>query len=169
ARTVERIVQAGIPVMGHIGLTPQSVQRFGGFRVQGRSFEQALQLVYDAEALEAAGAFAIVLELVPAELAQLITERLHIPTIGIGAGTGCDGQVQVFHDILGLFDDFVPRHTKRYTEIGESIQATIAQYAGEVKEVQFPADANSFTMKAETLEHVREKLAQEEGRHASGE
>ena len=168
ARTVERIVQAGIPVMGHIGLTPQSVQRFGGFRVQGRSFEQALQLIHDAEALEAAGAFAVVLELVPSELAQLITERLHIPTIGIGAGTGCDGQVQVFHDILGLFDDFIPRHTKRYSEVGETIRAAISQYAAEVQEEQFPAAENSFTMKAEILEKVRERLAQEEGRHAGG-
>ena len=158
AHTIKRIVDAGIPVMAHIGLTPQSVNQFGGFRVQGKQLESAQQLVRDAVAVQDAGAFAVVLELVPAPLAQFITDKLDIPTIGIGAGIGCDGQVQVFHDILQLFSDFVPRHTKRYAHIGDMMVAAIQQYHGEVLEEQFPTDDHSFTMSDDVLAALRNEV-----------
>jgi 3-methyl-2-oxobutanoate hydroxymethyltransferase len=141
---VERLVSVGIPVMGHLGMTPQSVHELGGFRVQGRQPEQARRMLQEAQALERAGAFSIVLELVPSELAQAITEAVRIPTIGIGAGPHCDGEVQVFHDLLGLFEWFVPRHTKRYAEIGRTIREALASYAAEVRGGAFPAEENTF-------------------------
>jgi 3-methyl-2-oxobutanoate hydroxymethyltransferase len=159
APTIERITQAGIPVMGHIGLTPQSVNQLGGFKVQGRDLDRAVALVRDAEAVQAAGAFALVLELVPAPLAELISQRLTIPTIGIGAGAGCDGQVQVFHDILTLFTEFLPRHTKRYADAGGLIQQAIEQYVAEVQAGQFPTGDNAFGMDDEVLAQVHEALA----------
>ena len=128
ADTVHRMVESGIPVMGHIGLTPQSINSFGGYRVQGRDREEAAKLLRDAKALEDAGAYAIVLELVPTPLAGLISRQLTVPTIGIGAGVECDGQVQVLHDMLGLFTDFVPRHAKQYARLAESIKEAFAQY-----------------------------------------
>lgn len=146
ASTVRRIVECDIPVMGHIGVTPQSVNALGGYRVRGRSLEQAKQLLRDALALEAAGAYAVVLELVPAPLARLISQRLTIPTIGIGAGAGCDGQVQVLHDMLGLFTDFVPRHAKQYANLGLAIKEAFSRYAQEVREGDFPTDRESFGM-----------------------
>lgn len=146
APTVRRIVDCDIPVMGHIGVTPQSVNALGGYRVRGRSPEQAAQLLRDALALEAAGAYALVLELVPAPLARLISQRLTIPTIGIGAGSGCDGQVQVLHDMLGLFTDFVPRHAKQYANLGQVIKTAFEQYAQEVREGTFPTEKESFAM-----------------------
>lgn len=146
AETVRRIVDCGIPVMGHIGLTPQSVNQMGGFKVQGKSPEAALALVADAQALEAAGAFAIVLECVPAPLARLITQRVRVPTIGIGAGVHCDGQVQVIADLLGLFVDFVPKHAKQYARLGEAMKEAVAQYMKEVLSGQFPTDKESFPM-----------------------
>ena len=146
APTVRRIVDCDIPVMGHIGVTPQSVNALGGYRVRGRSPEQAAQLLRDALALEAAGAYALVLELVPAPLARLISQRLTIPTIGIGAGPGCDGQVQVLHDMLGLFTDFVPRHAKQYANLGQVIKQAFEQYAQEVREGNFPTEKESFAM-----------------------
>ncbi len=155
APTIDRLVQAGIPVMAHIGLTPQSVNQFGGFRVQGKDKDTAEQLLCDAQAVQDAGAFALVLELVPAELAQEITERLKIPTIGIGAGPYCSGQVQVFHDILGLFPSFGPRHAKKYVEAGQLIQTAIGQYVEEVKGGQFPTIGNSSTMSEEILAGIR--------------
>ncbi len=155
APTIERLVQSGIPVMAHIGLTPQSVNKFGGFRVQGRELESARQLLRDAEAVQSAGAFAVVLELVAAPLAAIITSRLEIPTIGIGAGPDCDGQVQVFHDLLGLYPSFGPRHAHRYAEIGTSIELALKQYVQEVGARRFPAAENSFTMSADVLEAVR--------------
>ncbi|MDX1993515.1 MAG: 3-methyl-2-oxobutanoate hydroxymethyltransferase [bacterium] len=158
APTIERIVRAGIPVMGHIGLTPQSVNQFGGFRVQGKQLESARQLIRDAEAVQSAGAFAIVLELVPAPLAQLITNRLHIPTIGIGAGVGCSGQVQVFHDILTLFDAFLPRHARRYANISEMMREAIGHYVQDVKDGQFPAAENSFSLDEKVLAALEEAL-----------
>lgn len=158
APTIAKIVQAGIPVMAHIGLTPQSVGQFGGFKVQGRNFGRAKQLLADAKAVQEAGAFAVVLELVPTPLATLITEQLHIPTIGIGAGAGCSGQVQVFHDVLGLFDAFIPRHTKRYAEIGKMIQDALAQYHADVGAGQFPTDANSFGMDEAVINQLRDEL-----------
>jgi len=146
APTVRRIVDCDIPVMGHIGVTPQSVNALGGYRVRGRSPEQAAQLLRDALALEAAGAYALVLELVPAPLARLISQRLTIPTIGIGAGPGCDGQVQVLHDMLALFTDFVPRHAKQYANLGPVIKQAFEQYAQEVREGTFPTEKESFAM-----------------------
>lgn len=144
--TVRRIVQCGIPVMGHIGLTPQSINQLGGFKVQGKSVSAARQLLLDAKALEEAGAFAVVLEAVPAPLAKVITERLSVPTIGIGAGIHCDGQVQVISDVLGSFTDFVPRHAKRYAEVGEVIKKVAADYMSEVKSGSFPTDKQSYGM-----------------------
>ncbi len=154
AGTVRRIVDCGIPVMGHIGLTPQSVHAFGGYRVQGRGIKEAEGLILDAEALQEAGAYALVLELVPAPLAELISRRLTIPTIGIGAGPGCDGQVQVLHDMLGLFTDFVPKHAKQYANLGQIIQEAFWQYAQEVRQGAFPTSKESFTMDPETLREL---------------
>lgn len=155
AETISRVVDAGIPVVAHIGLMPQSVYQVGGFRVQGRDLESAQQLLRDAHAVEAAGAFAVVLESVPAPLAQIITERLHIPTIGIGAGPHCDGQVQVFHDILGLFEDFVPRHTRQYAHLAVNMREAISAYVQDVQSHNFPTAENSFTMKDDVLTALR--------------
>lgn len=157
AATIERIVRAGIPVMGHIGLTPQSVNQFSGFRVQGREMDSARQLLRDALAVQEAGAFAIVLELVPAPLARYITERLHIPTIGIGAGAGCSGQVQVFHDVLALFEAFVPRHAKQYADVRGVMLEAVRQYVSEVQASTFPTDANGFAMDEGILTTLRQE------------
>lgn len=157
APTIARLVQAGIPVMAHLGLTPQSVNQLGGFRVQGREEISARHLLQDAEAIQAAGAFAVVLELVPAELADMITERLHIPTIGIGAGIHCDGQVQVFHDVLGLPPSFGPRHSRKYAEVGSIIQLALTQFVEEVKQRQFPTEQNSFRMNEAVIAALRGK------------
>lgn len=146
AETTRRIVECGIPVMGHIGLTPQAVNGLGGYRVQGRGREEAQQLVKDALALEQAGAFGVVLEMVPAPLASLISKRLTIPTIGIGAGVGCDGQVQVIHDMLGLFTDFVPKHARRYAQLADVMTKALTDYAQEVREGSFPSAKESFKM-----------------------
>jgi len=146
AEKVERIVECGIPVMGHIGLTPQSIHQLGGFRVQGKTPQAAARLLEDARALEEAGAFAIVLETVPAPLATVITREISIPTIGIGAGTGCDGQVQVINDILGSFTDFVPKHAKQYARLTDIIKNAVAEYYNEVKAGSFPTDQQSFSM-----------------------
>ena len=144
AETVRRLTENGIPVMGHIGLTPQSVNQFGGYRVQGRTLEAARQLVEDALALETAGAFSIVLELVPAELAQLTSQRLHVPTIGIGAGVGCDGQILVTHDMLGLYTRFHPRFVRRYAELGKAMHAAFEHYVRDVKGREFPDKDESY-------------------------
>jgi 3-methyl-2-oxobutanoate hydroxymethyltransferase len=154
AETVHRIVECGIPVMGHIGLTPQSVNAFGGYRVRGRRRQEAVQLMKDAKALEDAGAYAVVLELVPTPLAGLISQRLTIPTIGIGAGPECDGQVQVLHDMVGLFTDFVPKHAKQYANLGQTIQEAFSRYAQEVKDGTFPTEKESFTMDEELLSEL---------------
>ncbi len=150
APIVRRLVDLGIPVMGHLGFTPQSVHQIG-LRVQGRSAAAARQLMADAAALADAGAFAVVLELVPMSLAQAVTARLAVPTIGIGAGAGCDGQVQVWHDLLGLYDEMQPRHAKRYAELGKSVEAALRAYATEVRDGGFPTAANGSDMKAEDL------------------
>lgn len=155
APTIDRIVQAGIPVMAHIGLTPQSVNQFGGFRVQGKDKDTAEQILCDAQAIQDAGAFAVVLELVPAPLAKEITERLKIPTIGIGAGPYCSGQVQVFHDILGLHPSFGPRHAKKYADAGQIIQNAIGQYVQEVQSGAFPTAENSSSMSEDILAEIR--------------
>ena len=143
APVVGTLVASGIPVMGHIGLTPQSIHMIGGYRVQGRSEEAAERLVAAAQTLEEAGAFAIVLELVPAPLAERISKMLTIPTIGIGAGPGCDGQVQVFHDIMGLDESFLPRHAKRYVNLAGAIREAAQKYLDEVREGDFPAAEHS--------------------------
>jgi 3-methyl-2-oxobutanoate hydroxymethyltransferase len=141
---IERLSQSGIPVLGHIGMTPQSVHGFGGFRVQARKPDQARHLLEEAKALEAAGAFGMVLELVPAEVSRAISQAIAIPTIGIGAGPFCDGEVQIFHDLLGLYQDFIPKHTRRFADVGTTIRAALAQYAAEVRSGAFPAEENTF-------------------------
>lgn len=155
AEAVKRLVEAGIPVIGHIGLTPQSVNQVGGFKVQGKTPAAAVQLMHDAQALEQAGAFAIVLELVPAPLAELLTARLSVPTIGIGAGVHCDGQVQVFHDLLGLYDQFVPKHAGRYADVGAIILDAVARYAADVRSGAFPTEKQSFKMDPAALAELR--------------
>jgi 3-methyl-2-oxobutanoate hydroxymethyltransferase len=149
-----------VPVMGHIGLTPQSVHQLSGHKVQGRTVGVATRLLADAEALEQAGAFSVVLEGVPAPLAGEITRRLRIPTIGIGAGPRCDGQVQVIHDLLGLFTDFVPRHAGRYAELGEAIKDAVSRYADDVRAGTFPTAKQSFTMDAAVLAEVERAASQ---------
>jgi 3-methyl-2-oxobutanoate hydroxymethyltransferase len=155
AETVRRLVAAGIPVMGHLGLTPQSVNQLGGYRVQGKDAAAALTLLDDCRALQDAGAFAIVLECIPAELAALASAELTIPTIGIGAGVGCDGEVQVFHDLLGLGGDFTPRHAKRYAELGAAVTAAVAAYADDVRQRAFPAESQTTHLDSAVLDEVR--------------
>jgi len=148
---VQAIVGAGIGVMGHLGLTPQSATVLGGFKTQGRTAEKAQQLLEDARALEAAGCFALVLEAVPAPVAERITAALSIPTIGIGAGSGCDGQVLVWHDLLGLHDGPTPRFVKQYADLKEEIRHALEAYAGEVRSGAFPAEQHTYAMPAEEL------------------
>ena len=147
---VEGLVSAGVPVMGHVGLTPQSINVLGGYSTQGKLAPAAAQVIADAIALDAAGAFAIVLECVPAELAARITSLLAVPTIGIGAGVGCDGQVQVFHDVLGL-GEFLPRHAKRYAALDVEIDRAVTAYAEEVRAGAFPAEEQSTHMDGAVL------------------
>jgi 3-methyl-2-oxobutanoate hydroxymethyltransferase len=142
AEAVDRITSAGIPVLGHLGLTPQSVNQLGGYRVQGRTLLQAQELLEEAEALEAAGVFGVVLESVPGQLAEEVTKRLRIPTIGIGAGAGCDGQIQVLHDVLGL-GDRLPKHAKQYANLNQIIEEAIASYAIDVRDRSFPTDEHT--------------------------
>jgi len=146
AEKVRRIVECGIPVMGHIGLTPQSIHQFGGFKIQGKTPEAATKILEDAKALEEAGAFSVVLEVVPTPLAALISREISIPTIGIGAGIGCDGQVQIINDILGSFTDFVPKHAKQYAKLVDIMSSAITEYYNEVKAGSFPTDQQSFSM-----------------------
>ena len=154
AKTVAAMVAAGIPVQGHIGLTPQTATSLGGFKVQGKSAQAARQLIDDALALEAAGCFSIVLEAIPAPLAEHITGRLAIPTIGIGAGPDCDGQVLVIHDLVGLYDRFTPKFVKQYARINEPVGEALRQYREEVQNRAFPTAAHSFTMKAEEMDRL---------------
>jgi len=146
AEKVRRLVECGIPVQGHIGLTPQSVHQLGGYKAVGKTPEAAVRLLNDARALEEAGVFSIVLELVPAPLSKLITEKVSVPTIGIGSGPDCDGQVQVVSDLLGLFTDFVPKHAKQYARLCDTIKGAIADYVAEVKAGSFPTSKESYTM-----------------------
>lgn len=148
---VRAIVGAGVPVMGHIGLTPQSATALGGFKAQGRTAEKALQLLADARALEAAGCFSIVLEAVPAPVAARITEQLSIPTIGIGAGADCDGQVLVWHDLLGLYEGHSPRFVKRYADLAGEIQRALEAYAAEVRSGAFPEEQHTYSIPDEEL------------------
>ncbi|HHY91944.1 MAG TPA: 3-methyl-2-oxobutanoate hydroxymethyltransferase [Firmicutes bacterium] len=154
APTVRAIVDAGIPVMAHIGLTPQTASALGGFKVQGKDAAMAAKLLADARALEEAGAFAIVLECIPAQLARLISEKLSIPTIGIGAGPWCDGQVLVTQDMLGLFDRFVPKFVKQYANLGKLMLEAFEKYAAEVDDGSFPDMEHSFSMKEEELQKL---------------
>jgi 3-methyl-2-oxobutanoate hydroxymethyltransferase len=154
ARTIEAIVTAGIPVMGHIGLTPQAVNQLGGFRVQGRSKQSARKLIADALAVQEAGAFAVVLELVPAELARAITERLRIPTIGIGAGPHTSAEIQVVTDVVGLTQGFTPRHARRFGEVGKALAEAVAAYRDAVTSGQFPGEAESSAMDEAVLAEV---------------
>jgi len=141
---VAAMTSIGIPVMGHLGMTPQSVHRYGGYKVQGKESDHALALLNDAKALEAAGAFAIVLEAIPAELAKTITEQLTIPTIGIGAGPHCDGQILVLYDLLGLFDNFVPKFVKPYAHLKADALQALRRYKEEVEQGKFPSDSESY-------------------------
>ena len=154
AEQIRAIVKAGIPVMGHIGLTPQSINVFGGFKVQGKSEEAARALLADAKAVEEAGAFAIVIEAVPAALAQMITDAVSIPTIGIGAGAGCDGQILVYQDMLGMFSDFTPKFVKRYANVGEVMREAFANYAAEVASGAFPTEEHTYKIKDDVLEKL---------------
>jgi 3-methyl-2-oxobutanoate hydroxymethyltransferase len=156
---VRSIVGAGVPVMGHIGLTPQSATMLGGFKAQGRTAEKALQLYEDALALQEAGCFALVLEAVPAPVATRITEALSIPTIGIGAGAGCDGQVLVYHDMLGLYDGRTPRFVKQYADIAAAIRSAFETYAEEVRAGAFPGEEHTYTIPEDELDRFESGLA----------
>jgi len=155
AEKIRRLVDCGIPVMGHIGLTPQSMHQLGGFKVQDKAVEEAKKLLNDARVLEEAGAFAIVLECTPAPLSRLITERLTIPTIGIGAGPDCDGQVQVISDILGLYTDFVPKHAKQYARLAGEIKTAVSSYISEVKSLSFPTAKQSYTVDEGVIKQLK--------------
>jgi len=167
AETVRRLVEVGIPVMGHIGLTPQSVTQLGGFRVQGKTPAAAVRLLHDARALEQAGAYAIVLETIPAPLARIITSKVSVPTIGIGAGPHCDGQVQVIYDFLGLYPDFVPKHCRQYAHLSEEISRAVRQYLDDVRGGAFPTEKESFAMDESVLAELAqggEEAMREESR-----
>ncbi|MFK4784742.1 3-methyl-2-oxobutanoate hydroxymethyltransferase [Fusobacterium sp. MFO224] len=148
---IRAIVNASIPVMAHIGLTPQSVNAFGGFKVQGKTEEAAKKLIEDAKKVEEAGAFAVVLECVPAKLAEIITKSINIPTIGIGCGTGCDGQILVYQDMLGMFSDFKPKFVKHYANVGEMMKVAFNEYAKEVQEGIFPSKEHTFKINEEVI------------------
>jgi 3-methyl-2-oxobutanoate hydroxymethyltransferase len=154
AEKVRRLVDCGIPVMGHIGLTPQFIHQLGGFKVRGKAAEEAKKLLNDARILEEAGAFAIVLECTPAPLSKLITQKLAIPTIGIGAGPDCDGQVQVISDILGLYTEFVPKHAKQYARLAGEIETAVSSYISEVKSLSFPTMEHSYTMDESLIQQL---------------
>ena len=151
---IKAITEAGIPVMAHLGLTPQSVNAFGGFKVQGKSEEAARKLVDDAKAIQEAGAFAVVLECIPSKLAKLISETIQIPTIGIGAGAGCDGQVLVYQDMLALFSDFKPKFVKHLADVGSAMKEGFEGYIREVKEGTFPAEEHSFKIADDIIEKL---------------
>ena len=151
---ISAIVKASIPVVGHIGLTPQSVNVFGGHKVQGKSEESARQIIEDAKAVERAGAFAIVMECVPAKLAEVITKTVSVPTIGIGAGAGCDGQVLVYQDMLGMFSEFCPKFVKKYADVGEMMKEAFGQYKNEVQSGAFPTQEHTFKIDDEIIEKL---------------
>ena len=167
ARIIDAIVKAGIPVMGHIGLTPQAINAIGKVRVQGKTREQARQLLADALAVQEAGAFAVVLELVPGQLAAAITERLTIPTIGIGAGAGCSGQIQVITDTLG-WGDWTPKHARRYADLRGTILGAVGQYKADVEAGTFPADAETVLMDPAVLDEVLGRSADDRAAAPAG-
>jgi 3-methyl-2-oxobutanoate hydroxymethyltransferase len=160
ARVIEALVKAGIPVMGHIGLTPQAINTIGKVRVQGKNKDQARSLLADALAVQEAGAFAIVLELVPGQLAEAITARLRIPTIGIGAGAGCDGQVLVWHDLLGLYPGQVPRFVKRYAGLADEIGTALTAYVSDVRDGSFPEEQHTYSIPDAELEQFEAALSE---------
>lgn len=151
---IRAIVDASIPVVAHLGLTPQSINVFGGFKVQGKTEEAAKKLVADAKAIEKAGAFAVVLEGIPAKLAQIVTDTISIPTIGIGAGAGCDGQVLVYQDMLGMFSDFTPKFVKKYANVGEIMTQAFKEYISEVKSGAFPLEEHSYKISDDIIEKL---------------
>ena len=151
---IKAITSAGIPVMAHLGLTPQSINAFGGNRVQGKSEEAAKKIIEDALAVQEAGAFAVVLECIPAKLATLVTEKLAIPTIGIGAGNGCDGQVLVYQDMLGMFSDYIPKFAKKFADVGTVMKNAFADYIREVSEGTYPAEEHTFKIDDDVLEKL---------------
>ncbi len=166
AGIVERLVAAGVPVMGHLGLTPQSVRQFGGHKLQGKTDSAAARLLDDARALERAGAFAVVLECIPAPLGVEITRELRIPTVGIGAGVGCDGEIQVWHDVLGLSEDFLPKHASRFAKLAPQIRHGLENYVHAVRRGEFPGPGNSFDAKpnmSRVLTALFEELGEELG------
>ncbi|MCD8026687.1 MAG: 3-methyl-2-oxobutanoate hydroxymethyltransferase [Clostridiales bacterium] len=156
---VEAVVSAGIPVMGHLGLTPQSINALGGHKVQGKTEQSARQLIDDALALEKAGAFAVVLECVPASLAEFISKKLTVPTIGIGAGAGCDGQVLVYQDMLGMFSDYVPKFVKQFANVGEIMAKAFADYDSEVKSGAFPTEDKSYSIDEAVMDKIKADFA----------
>jgi 3-methyl-2-oxobutanoate hydroxymethyltransferase len=166
---VQAIVGAGVPVMGHVGLTPQSATMLGGFKAQGRTAEKAERLYEDALALEAAGCFAIVLEAVPAAIASRVTEALQVPTIGIGAGAGCDGQVLVWHDLLGLYEGKAPRFVKRYADLADEAKRALEAYVEDVREGRFPEEQHTYAIPDEELESFEAWLAAHQGAQAHRE
>jgi 3-methyl-2-oxobutanoate hydroxymethyltransferase len=151
---IKAIVDASIPVCAHIGLTPQSVNAFGGFKVQGKTEEAARQLIEDAKAVEAAGAFIVVLEGVPAKLAELVSKEINIPTIGIGAGASCDGQVLVYQDMLTIFSDFTPKFVKQFANVGDVMKQAFQEYINEVKDGTFPAEAHTYSISDDIIERL---------------
>ena len=156
--TIRKIVDSGIPVMGHLGLTPQSHNQLGGYHLQAKTLKTAEKIIEDALAVESAGAFSLVLESIPSEVAKILTAQLKIPTIGIGAGPYCNGQIQVFHDLMGLFSDFQPKHTKKYADLSEIIKESISRYSMEVKEGAFPTIKNSFKATTDLISELEAKL-----------
>jgi 3-methyl-2-oxobutanoate hydroxymethyltransferase len=165
----QAIVGAGIPVMGHVGLTPQSATMLGGFKAQGRTAAKAERLYEDALALEAAGCFSIVLEAVPAPIATRVTEALKVPTIGIGAGAGCDGQVLVWHDLLGLYEGKAPRFVKRYADLGAEAKHALEAYVDDVREGRFPEEQHTYAIPDEELEEFEAWLAAQQRAQAHHE
>jgi len=158
ADAVVGIVRAGIPVMGHLGLTPQSASAIGGYKVQGRTADRAISLLEDALVLEQAGVFAILLELVPARIASEISEQLTVPTISIGAGTDCAGHCQIYHDVVGMFEAFTPRHAKRYADLGATLREALAQFVSDIKDRSYPGPEHAFKVKRDTLAALREHI-----------
>ena len=159
---IDAITKASVPVVAHLGLTPQSVNAFGGFKVQGKNFERAEQLVEDALKVEKAGACMVVLECIPAELAEVITKKLTIPTIGIGAGAGCDGQVLVYQDMLGMFSDFTPKFAKKFADVGSLVKSGFKEYIDETKSGAFPAVEHTFKIDSEVIAEVKKKYNTED-------
>lgn len=154
AEQIRAITDAGIPVMGHLGMTPQSVNAFGGFKVQGKTEETARKIIEDAKTIEKAGAFSMVLECVPSRLAKLVTDAVSVPTIGIGAGADCDGQVLVYQDMLGMFPDFTPKFVRKFANVGEVMKTAFGEYIKEVKAGNFPSEEHTFKISDEVIDKL---------------